>query len=128
MTEAHLPGRDLAWSSIWYEGELVCSFTRERLEYIYPGLTPEGITGTPTIAEIVHSDEVNAMAEAAVYAVDDKPHGIFSVDLREDEHEIPRPTEINAGRGFTTFGLWAMQAERIFLTCSGFAADRAATD
>ena len=109
IAEEYLPGRDYAWSSIWHHGELAMSFTRERLEYLYPGLTPEGLTGTPTIARIVHDDRVYTMAEAAVYAVDQEPHGFFSVDLREDEHGIPRPTEINAGRVFTTFGLWAMQ-------------------
>jgi len=107
--EAFLPGRDLAWSSIWYQGDLVCSFTRERLEYIYPGLTPEGLTGTPVRARIIHDDGVNQIAPECVYAVDEKPHGIYSVDLREDEDGVPRPTEINAGRGFTTFGLWAME-------------------
>jgi carbamoyl-phosphate synthase large subunit len=109
VAEGFLPGRDLAWSSIWYEGELVCSFTRERLEYIYPGLTPEGLTGTPTRARIVHDDAVNLLGPETVYAVDEKPHGIFSVDFREDEDGVPRPTEINAGRGFTTFGLWAKE-------------------
>jgi carbamoyl-phosphate synthase large subunit len=115
VVEEALPGRDLAWSGIWYQGELVCSFARERLEYIYPGLTPEGLTGTPTIAEIVHDDAVNELAEAACFAVDDRPHGIFSVDMREDEDGVPRPTEINAGRGFTTFGIWATQHQTISL-------------
>jgi len=109
VSEGYLPGRDLAWSSIWYQGDLVCSFTRERLEYIYPGLTPEGLTGTPVRARIVHDDAVNLIGPECVYAVDEKPHGIYSVDLREDEDGVPRPTEINAGRGFTTFGLWAME-------------------
>ena len=111
VLEDHLPGRDLAWSGIYYQGDLVCSFLRQRLEYIYPGLTPEGLTGTPTIAEIIQDDMANEMAEAAVAAVDDKPHGIYSVDMREDAVGFPSPTEINAGRGFTTFGLWATQAE-----------------
>ena len=107
IAEGYLPGRDFAWSGIYYRGELVTSFARERLEYLYPGLTPEGLTGTPTRARIVHDIDVNATAEEAVFAVDKEPHGIFSVDLKEDEEGLPRPTEINAGRGFTTFGLWA---------------------
>lgn len=111
ITEGVLDGRDLAWSSIWYQGDLVCSFLRERLEYIYPGLTPEGITGTPTIAAIIYDPAVNEVAEAACFAVDEKPHGIYSVDLREDADGVPRPTEINAGRGFTTFGLWVLEAD-----------------
>lgn len=108
VAEEYLPGRDLAWSSLWYEGELVTSFTRERLEYLYPHLTPEGLTGTPTVAQVVWDDRVNAVAYQAVRCLDSKPHGIYSVDLREDKDGYPRPTEINAGRGFTTFGLWSM--------------------
>lgn len=111
VAEGYLPGRDYAWSGIYYQGELVCSFARERLEYLYPGLTPEGLTGTPTVARIVHDEWVNATAEDAVTAVDEKPHGIYSVDLKEDGDEVARPTEINAGRGFTTFGLWARVPE-----------------
>lgn len=108
MAEEFLPGRDFAWSSIWYEGELITSFARERLEYLYPHLTPEGLTGTPTAARIVCDEVVNASAEASVRAIDPVPHGIYSVDLREDREGHPRPTEINAGRGFTTFGLWSL--------------------
>lgn len=108
LIEEYLPGRDLAWSSIWYHGKLITSFLRERLEYIYPHLTMTGLTGTPTIARIVHDEVANSVAYAAVQAVDDRPHGIFSVDMREDSDGVPRPTEINAGRGFTTFGLWSL--------------------
>lgn len=108
IAEEYLPGRDYAWSGVYYDGELVSSFARERLEYLYPHLTPEGLTGTPTRARIVHDPRVNTMAEEAVGAVDPCPHGIYSVDLREDREGYPRPTEINAGRGFTTFGLWSL--------------------
>ena len=108
IAEECFPGRDLAWSSIWHRGQLVTSFARERLEYLYPHLTPEGLTGTPTIARVVHDQGLNDIAIAAVGAVDSEPHGIFSVDLREDLDGVPRPTEINAGRGFTTLGLWSL--------------------
>jgi len=108
IAEPYLPGRDLAWSSIWYRGDLVACFLRERLEYLYPHLSPEGLTGTPTIARIVHDPAVADVATDAVMAIDAEPHGIFSVDLREDEGGVARPTEINAGRSFTTMGLWSL--------------------
>lgn len=110
VTEEHLPGRDLAWSSVWCKGRLLTSFARERLEYIYPHLTPEGLTGTPVVARVVHDPEVNAVAENAVLAIDAVPHGIYSVDLKENAGGVPCPTEINAGRGFTTFGLWSLHS------------------
>jgi carbamoyl-phosphate synthase large subunit len=108
VTEGYLPGRDYSWCGIYRDGELLVSFARERLEYLYPHLTPEGLTGTPTRAQIVHNADVDEMAEAAVSSVDADPHGIFCVDLREDETGQPRPTEINAGRFSTTVGLWSL--------------------
>jgi len=108
IAEEYLPGRDLAWTGIYWRGELVTSFARERLEYLYPHLTPTGLTGTPTRARIVHDEKVNAVAELAVSVIDVGPHGIMSVDLKEDSEGTPCPTEINAGRGFTTLGLWSL--------------------
>ena len=102
IAEEYLPGRDLAWSSLWHKGELVTSFVRERLEYIYPQLSPAGLTGTPTVARVIHDDFVNFIAEETVLAVDTQAQGFYSVDLKEDENGTPRPTEINAGRCFTT--------------------------
>lgn len=123
MAEEYLPGRDFAWASIWHRGELVTSFARERLEYIYPHLTPDGLTGTPTIAAVVHDPRVNEAAEAAVRCITDEPHGLMCVDLREDVHGLPRPTEINAGRGFTTLGLWSLYGPNFMDTLVRLAAD-----
>jgi hypothetical protein len=50
---------------------------------------------------------VAGVAERAVRAVDEHPHGVFAVDLREDEHGWPAPTEINAGRFPTTSPLYS---------------------
>ena len=108
VREDFLPGRDYSWCGIYRDGELLVSFARERLEYLYPHLTPEGLTGTPTRAQVVHNADVDEMAEAAVSSVDADPHGVFCVDLREDETGQPRPTEINAGRFSTTVGLWSL--------------------
>ncbi len=102
ILEEYLPGRDYAWTSLWFEGELVVSQGRERLEYIYPHLAPSGRTGTPTVAVTISDAEVNRVATEAVRSIDDEPHGLYCVDLREDSDGVPRPTEINAGRLFTT--------------------------
>jgi carbamoyl-phosphate synthase large subunit len=108
IAQEYLPGRDIAWTGIYFHGQLVTSFARERLEYIYPHLTPSGLTGTPTISRVIHDEDVNFYAERAVLTIDGEPHGVMSVDLREDKWGMPRPTEINAGRGFTTLGLWSL--------------------
>lgn len=102
MIQKYLPGRDIAWHSLFKDGELICSQARERVEYIYPHLAPSGRTGTPIVQRTINDDRVNEIAEKAIRVVDPKASGIFCVDLREDEKGIPRPTEINAGRFFTT--------------------------
>ena len=112
VVEEFLPGRDYSWCGIYYEGQLLVSFARERIEYLYPHLTPEGLTGTPTIATVVDNADLELAARRAVLAVDAKSHGVFCVDLREDKEGFPRPTEINAGRFSTTVGLWSLYSER----------------
>jgi len=102
MVQPYLPGRNIAWHSLWKDGELICSQARERLEYIYPFLAPSGVTGTPTVQKTIYDDNVNWMGEKAVLAIDNKPDGIFCVDLKENDVGFPIPTEINAGRFFTT--------------------------
>ena len=111
VVEGFLPGRDYSWCGIFREGKLLVHFARERLEYLYPHLTPEGLTGTPTRAVVTADSTVCGMAREAVFAVDPEPHGVFCVDLREDEDGIPRPTEINAGRFSTTVGLWSIYSD-----------------
>jgi carbamoyl-phosphate synthase large subunit len=108
VAEEFLPGRDFSWTGVYHAGTLIASFARERLEYIYPHLSVSGITGTPTVATVVHDKIVNDTAERAVSAVDGKPHGVFNVDMREDTAGVPRPTEINAGRFNTTIGAWRL--------------------
>jgi len=107
VAERLLPGRDYSWASFWWDGELVAGFLRERLEYIYPHLAPSGRTGTPTVARVVEDPIIELTARQTVLALDPRPHGIYCVDLREDEDGHAHPTEVNAGRSCTTVGLWA---------------------
>jgi carbamoyl-phosphate synthase large subunit len=102
VAHKYLPGRNFAFQSLWEGGEVVVSQVRERLEYIYPYLAPSGVTGTPALAVTVHRDDVNEIATRCVRAVDPRATGVFCVDLKEDDHGRPVPTEINAGRFFTT--------------------------
>ncbi len=102
IAQEFLGGRNLAFHSIWKNGELVVSMARERLEYIYPNLAPSGITGTPTVQRTIHDDKVNKIAVEAILAIDPNFEGIACVDLKENREGIPCVTEINAGRMFTT--------------------------
>ena len=102
IAQEHLPGRNIAFHSLWKDGELVTSMARERLEYIYPYLAPSGIMGTPSVQRTVHDEAVNIISTDAVLAIDPSFNGIASVDLKENGKGVPCVTEINPGRMFTT--------------------------
>ncbi len=102
MAQEHLPGKNIAFHSLWKEGELITSMARERLEYIYAYLAPSAITGTPAVQRTVHDKTINKTSTDAVLAIDPNFTGIASVDLKENTKGIPCVTEINPGRMFTT--------------------------
>jgi carbamoyl-phosphate synthase large subunit len=112
-----LVGRNIGFHSLFKEGELVTSMARERIEYIYPHLTPSGITGTPSVQRTIHDKEVNEIGEKAVLAIDPEYDGIACVDLKEDKEGVPCPTEINAGRMFTTSFFFSFAGAELFAEC-----------
>jgi len=102
IAQEQLPGRNMAFHSLWKDGELVTSMARERIEYIYPYLAPSGIMGTPAVQRTVHNETVNKIGTEAVLAIDSAFSGIACVDLKANKDGVPCVTEINAGRMFTT--------------------------
>jgi predicted ATP-grasp superfamily ATP-dependent carboligase len=102
IAQENLPGRNIGFHSLWKEGELVTSMTRERIEYIYAYLAPSGITGTPSVQRTIHDKRANRVATEAVLSIDPNFSGIACVDLKENSEGTPCVTEINAGRMFTT--------------------------
>ena len=44
MIQEYLPGQNIAWDSFWFNGKLIASYTRERLEYPFKHISPSGIT------------------------------------------------------------------------------------
>ena len=102
MVTEFLPGREYAFQSLWRDGELVTSGTRERVAYLFGHLYPSGQSSSPSVARTVRRPEVNDVAAAAVRAVDPAASGVFCVDLKEDANGRALVTEINAGRFFTT--------------------------
>jgi carbamoyl-phosphate synthase large subunit len=117
IAQEHLSGRNLAFHSLWKEGELVTSMSRERLEYIYPHLAPSGITGTPAVQRTIHDEGVNKIGTKAVLAIDPKFNGIACVDLKENDEGAPFVTEINAGRMFTTSYFFSFASKMLRSDC-----------
>ena len=100
LLSEYLPGRDFAFQSLWYEGELVLAKTCERLSYLMGDRMPSGTSSTPRVGKLVPEAAVNEVCVAAVRAVDPKATGMFCIDLKQDQQGTPCITEINIGRFF----------------------------
>ena len=99
----YLPGREFACQQLWWEGKLIVSQARERLQYLMGYLSPTGQTSSPSVARTVRDGRVDNLATVAVQAVTlQAPHGIFGVDMKEDSLKRLCVTEVNVGRFFTT--------------------------
>lgn len=114
VIQEFLPGRNIAWDSIWNHGRLVTSYCRERIEYPFKHISPSGITGTPSVARTVRAGRVGQIAERAVRAIASNPEGAFSVDLKEDSEGRPKVTEVDSGKFHTTMPLWGYVAYKHF--------------
>jgi len=77
---------------------MVTSMARERLSWVGNRLVGTG--GTSKLNRVIHSEKVNKTALDAIQAISQGPHGIFCVDLKENDKGQPLPTEINCR--FTT--------------------------
>lgn len=101
----YLSPMSVTWMSVWNKGELVIAQGRRRIEWRFGHHSVSGITGQTGVAVTISNKKVDEIAQRAIFAIDKKPHGIFSVDMTFDSKRIPNPTEINIGRFFTTAGL-----------------------
>ncbi len=96
LASEYLPGRNYCWTGIFKEGELITSAAFERVRYFMAHIAVSGVSGNINVGRVIHDDRVNRVGEEAVRAVDEKPNGVFSVDLRENKDKTPCVTEINA--------------------------------
>jgi predicted ATP-grasp superfamily ATP-dependent carboligase len=93
--------KTVTWLSIWHEGELVVAQTRRRHSWGFGNRTISGVTGITGVGETYSSETVNRVAIDTIFAIDQKPHGVYGVDMTYDRNDFPNPTEINM-RFFTT--------------------------
>jgi len=98
----YLSPTSVTWQSIWYEGDLVVAQGRRRLQWEFSDRAPSGVTGITGAGVTIRDERVDEIARQAIFAIDDRPHGIFAVDMTLDAGGVPNPTEINIGRFFTT--------------------------
>ena len=100
LAHEYLPGRNLNWTSVWNNGQLVAAAAGERLKYFMAEVAISGVTGNVSRCQLINRSEIQDTAIQAVTLADDHPHGIYAVDLREDSNGKARVTEINARNAF----------------------------
>ena len=100
LAHEYLPGRNLNWTSVWNNGQLVASAAGERLKYFMAQVAISGVTGNVSHCQLIDSSEIQNTAIQAVTLADDHPQGIYAVDLREDINGKALVTEINARNAF----------------------------
>ena len=102
MAADHLTDKTITWQSIWHEGQLVVAQGRRRLYWEFANRAQSGVTGLTGTGVTVNDPELDELAIKCIHAIDEEPHGIFSVDFTFDWDGVPNPTEINIGKFFTT--------------------------
>jgi carbamoyl-phosphate synthase large subunit len=94
----YLPGRDFGCQSVWKGGRVALVKTYERLSYLGSASQPSEVSAVGALTKTVCEPGVVEISLRAIRAVDRKASGVFAVDLKEDADQVPRVTEINAGR------------------------------
>ncbi len=110
LASEFLRGRNLSWTGLYYKGSLVTSAGYHRVRYLMSHVSPTGVTGNVNVGITIHSQALNLAAERAVAALDPEPHGVYTVDAKEDSEEggVPRVTEVNAGRFHMSFYVYTV--------------------
>jgi hypothetical protein len=87
---------------LWWRGQLVASQQRSRRSWANAKNSPSGVSGSTGVGVTSSNPDADTTAVLAVLAVTDTPHGLFGVDMAYDQVNVPKVTEINVGRFFTT--------------------------
>ena len=106
MIAERLPGKDLSWTGIFKDGQLVAYGMKERLRLLGADRSPAKIASTATLQVTVDRKDLHDTAQRVMRALQGTPNGVFMVDAREDSAGRPRVTEVNCGRFGTTSMHW----------------------
>jgi hypothetical protein len=111
MVAEHLPGRNVACTLLFRDGELLKAGCYERLEYFMGHLAASGVTGNINRGRLVNDERARTLAEQAVRLVaelaGETAHGLLTIDAREDAAGALKVTEINVRHVAATSALAA---------------------
>lgn len=99
IASEYLPGRIYACKVLYYNGAAIRASCAERIDYLMAGSSPSGISGMCARGELINNDKLVNDSKNAIELIFDscslKPHGMFTVDFREDREGKAKITEIN---------------------------------
>ncbi len=87
-----------SWASVWADGQLIVGQRKSPLGQGFASITRSGVTGVPGVVRWGGPDQAQAIGEAAIRAISDRPHGNYGVDMISDRDGNLFVTEINIGR------------------------------
>jgi len=94
-----LPGRNYACKVLYVDGRLCRAACGERITYLLASAAPSGVSGMCARGRLLNDPDLIRRSDQAVRAIFDHhgltPHGMFTVDFKEDSSGVPRLTEIN---------------------------------
>lgn len=99
MLSEYLPGRNLACFLLYYNGKLIKYGVAERIEYLMAKVAVSKITGNTSKGKLLNDENVFHIAKQAVEKIINQTgetmNGLVVVDLKEDNCNTPKVTEIN---------------------------------
>ena len=101
-----LPGKDLSWTGVYRNGELIAHGIKERLRLLGADRSPARVASTATLQVTIDRRDVHDTAQRVVGAFPGVANGVFMLDMREDTSGVPKVTEGNLGRFGTTSMHW----------------------
>jgi len=94
-----LPGSNYGCFCLFYKGELIKIGIAERINYLMAKVAVSGITGNTSKGRLLNDDTIKNVALDVIDRVakhtNTKMHGLVVVDMKCDENNKPKVTEIN---------------------------------
>ena len=94
-----LPGRNYACKMLYADGALLRVGCGERIDYLLASAAPSGISGMCARGRLINDSGLIAKSALAIRTIFDHhgkaPHGMFTVDFKEDKNGDAKLTEIN---------------------------------
>lgn len=106
VVSERLPGKDLSWTGVYRDGELLAYGMKERLRHLGASRSPARVASTAALQVTIDRQDLHDVATRVIDQLQGVANGVLMVDAREDRYGRPRVTEINCGRFGTTSRHW----------------------